>query len=259
MTDAVNPPPDYNEQSDDQVNHPKHYNEHPSGVECIDIVRHMTFNVGNVFKYLWRAGLKDREPSIKDHKKALFYLQDEIARLEGEADIEAMKPTAEEIAEAAAREAVEADRARRSRRWANAAKTAELLKEGPGLSNAREETNRSVAAAVNYAKHHYGLQGTGWVATESLGMITVVRYDDFFRVGDEINLEGSRDETVAEFLARVKRFFPPELCSKDWRLFPYRYRPEFSQKSGYFAMSARLGEISSFTYGHPRIYLGAIG
>jgi hypothetical protein len=67
-----------NERVGDSVNHPKHYNSHPSGVECIDIVRHMSFNIGNVFKYLWRCGLKDGEPSLKDMKKALWYLQDEI-------------------------------------------------------------------------------------------------------------------------------------------------------------------------------------
>lgn len=70
--------------TDDQVNHPSHYNSHPSGVECIDIVRHMNFNVGNVIKYLWRTGLKDGEPSLKDLKKAEFYLRDEITRVEAE-------------------------------------------------------------------------------------------------------------------------------------------------------------------------------
>ena len=64
------------------VEHPPHYNNHPSGVECIEVVRHMTFNVGNVIKYLWRAGLKDSEPSLQDLKKARFYLDDEIQSLE---------------------------------------------------------------------------------------------------------------------------------------------------------------------------------
>ena len=41
----------------DPVNHPKHYTSDPSGVECIDVVEHRTFNVGNAMKYLWRAGL----------------------------------------------------------------------------------------------------------------------------------------------------------------------------------------------------------
>ncbi len=67
----------------DQVNHPMHYTSDPSGVECIQITRHRNFNVGNAFKYLWRAGLKNEETQIEDLKKAIFYIQDEINRLEG--------------------------------------------------------------------------------------------------------------------------------------------------------------------------------
>jgi len=67
----------------DQVNHPTHYTSDPSGVECIQITRHRNFNIGNAFKYLWRAGLKNEETHIEDLKKAIFYIQDEINRLEG--------------------------------------------------------------------------------------------------------------------------------------------------------------------------------
>lgn len=62
----------------DQVNHPTHYTSHPSGVEAIDITRHMGFNLGNVMKYIWRADLKNN--SIEDLQKAEFYLRDEIVR-----------------------------------------------------------------------------------------------------------------------------------------------------------------------------------
>ncbi len=62
----------------DAVNHPKHYNVHPSGVECITIVEHLTFNVGNAIKYLWRAGLKGA--SLEDLKKARWYIDREIQR-----------------------------------------------------------------------------------------------------------------------------------------------------------------------------------
>lgn len=71
----------------DQVNHPKHYNAHPSGVECIQIVEHMTFNIGNAVKYAWRAGSNDilsrgeTVAAIEDLKKSLWYLQREIERL----------------------------------------------------------------------------------------------------------------------------------------------------------------------------------
>lgn len=64
----------------DNVNRPKHYNSHPSGVECIQITRHFNFNIGNAIKYLWRAGLKGA--ALEDLKKALWYINDEIKRLE---------------------------------------------------------------------------------------------------------------------------------------------------------------------------------
>ncbi|MDE2031369.1 MAG: DUF3310 domain-containing protein [Patescibacteria group bacterium] len=64
----------------DIVNHPKHYTSHKSGVECIEIVRHMNFNRGNAIKYIWRAGEKGNE--IEDLKKAAWYINDEIKRLE---------------------------------------------------------------------------------------------------------------------------------------------------------------------------------
>jgi hypothetical protein len=70
--DAVNQPcPEY-----DPVNHPKHYTNHPSGVECIQITRHMGFNLGNAIKYIWRCDLK--KDDTEDLKKAVWYLLDEI-------------------------------------------------------------------------------------------------------------------------------------------------------------------------------------
>ena len=76
----------------DNVNHPKHYTSHPSGVECITITRHHNFNIGNAIKYLWRAGLKkdasltDNQKEIEDLKKAIFYINDRIAQIEGKYD-----------------------------------------------------------------------------------------------------------------------------------------------------------------------------
>lgn len=65
----------------DKIN-PDHYKSHPSGVECIEITRHMSFNCGNAVKYIWRNGLKDGNPSVQELKKAAWYLNDEIKRLE---------------------------------------------------------------------------------------------------------------------------------------------------------------------------------
>lgn len=56
------------EKQADMVNHPPHYKGHPSGIECIDITRHMGFNLGNAMKYIWRCDLK--KDAIEDLKKA---------------------------------------------------------------------------------------------------------------------------------------------------------------------------------------------
>ena len=72
----------------DMVNHPPHYKNDKSGVECIEITRHRNFNIGNAIKYLWRAGLKESADKskvakeIEDLKKAIWYINDEIKRLE---------------------------------------------------------------------------------------------------------------------------------------------------------------------------------
>lgn len=60
------------------VEHPSHYNSHPSGVECIDVVQHMNFNLGNAVKYIWRCDEKGNP--IQDLEKAIFYLKQEIKR-----------------------------------------------------------------------------------------------------------------------------------------------------------------------------------
>lgn len=72
----------------DPVNHPTHYTSHPSGVECIQITEHMDFCLGNAVKYLWRAGLKGQgtEQPLEDLRKAVWYVQREIARREQQAE-----------------------------------------------------------------------------------------------------------------------------------------------------------------------------
>lgn len=66
---------------DDDVNHPRHYTSHPSGVECIQVTEHFNFNLGNSIKYIWRAGLKSTN-SLQDLRKAMWYLEREISRME---------------------------------------------------------------------------------------------------------------------------------------------------------------------------------
>jgi hypothetical protein len=70
------------------VEHPEHYNSHPSGIECIQVTEHHNFCIGNAIKYLWRNGLKseegktNREKQIEDLNKAIWYIKREIQNLE---------------------------------------------------------------------------------------------------------------------------------------------------------------------------------
>ena len=62
----------------DPINHPAHYTSHPSGVECITVAEHMSFNLGNAMKYLWRAD--EKGSAIEDLQKAAWYINREIER-----------------------------------------------------------------------------------------------------------------------------------------------------------------------------------
>lgn len=61
----------------EEVNHPKHYqNELKTEVECIMFTRNLSFDLGNAFKYVWRAGNKLTASMDTDLAKALWYLND---------------------------------------------------------------------------------------------------------------------------------------------------------------------------------------
>ena len=64
----------------DPVNHPSHYTAYP--VEVIRLTAWMNFCRGNAVKYIARAGLKDPDKEIEDLKKAAWYINYEIDRLE---------------------------------------------------------------------------------------------------------------------------------------------------------------------------------
>ena len=67
----------------EMVDHPSHYNQ---GIETIEYIESwsMNFNTGNVIKYVTRAGYKDNQ--LEDLKKAMWYLQREIDRLENKGE-----------------------------------------------------------------------------------------------------------------------------------------------------------------------------
>lgn len=76
----------------DRVNHPSHYTwlKELCGIEVIDITRHMNFNLGNCIKYVLRAGHKsekgytEKDKTIEDLEKAIFYIKDEIERIKND-------------------------------------------------------------------------------------------------------------------------------------------------------------------------------
>lgn len=68
----------------DMVNHPDHFNT--GRIEVIDFIEdnHFNFSLGNVVKYICRAGKKDPDKTIEDLQKAEWYLHREIQRLEAQ-------------------------------------------------------------------------------------------------------------------------------------------------------------------------------
>ena len=62
----------------DPVVHPDHYQG--NGYEVLDIIEdfELNFNLGNVLKYILRAGRKDIKLKEEDLEKALFYLKREL-------------------------------------------------------------------------------------------------------------------------------------------------------------------------------------
>lgn len=68
----------------ERVNHPTHYND--GKIEVITYIedKKFNFNLGNVIKYVSRAGKKNKETLLEDLKKASWYLNREIGRIENE-------------------------------------------------------------------------------------------------------------------------------------------------------------------------------
>jgi len=65
----------------DNINHPRYYAEGWSNnAEVIDITENLNFNLGNVVKYVARAGRKTDDP-VEDLMKAQFYLDRELERI----------------------------------------------------------------------------------------------------------------------------------------------------------------------------------
>ena len=68
----------------DMVNHPSHYTD--GGIETIDFIeaKNLPYHLGNAVKYISRAGKKEPENTVEDLKKAVWYINRYISKMEGE-------------------------------------------------------------------------------------------------------------------------------------------------------------------------------
>ena len=70
----------------ESINHPEHYGGAENPYETIKIIEALNldkcFYLGNVCKYIFRAGKKDKSKEIEDLMKALWYLNRKINNLE---------------------------------------------------------------------------------------------------------------------------------------------------------------------------------
>jgi len=67
----------------ESVNHPSHYGGGDNPYETIRVIDawDLDFYLGNVIKYVSRAGKKDSDKEIQDLEKAKWYLQKKIEKL----------------------------------------------------------------------------------------------------------------------------------------------------------------------------------
>ena len=69
---------EYEENKNNLVNNPSHYNK--NGIEVIDVIEayNLNFRLGNVIKYILRSDLKGNKK--QDLEKALWYLKREVEK-----------------------------------------------------------------------------------------------------------------------------------------------------------------------------------
>lgn len=68
----------------ESVNHPSHYGGEENPYEVIKVIDawDLPFTLGNSVKYIARAGKKNPDKTIEDLKKAIWYIEHEIKKLE---------------------------------------------------------------------------------------------------------------------------------------------------------------------------------
>lgn len=75
--------------NNDLVNKPKHYNNHPSGIECKEIAMFLPAPLANAVKYIWRY--EDKENPQQDLEKCLWYLKETLNNMSSNFIYESLK------------------------------------------------------------------------------------------------------------------------------------------------------------------------
>lgn len=103
-------PTTQSEDPGERVDHPRHYNQSPSGIETIEIIEHLPANLSNAVKYIWRCGLKQTETPLRDLQSAKWYTEREIRRIELFELDEDPKPKTEIVWRSLARQVIAAEK-----------------------------------------------------------------------------------------------------------------------------------------------------
>lgn len=93
----------------DAINHPSHYTD--GKIEVIDYIedKQLGYHLGNAIKYISRAGKKDPSKTVEDLKKAVWYINRKIKKLESGVDPIEQRIIADEQVEAEQRETLVSD------------------------------------------------------------------------------------------------------------------------------------------------------
>lgn len=70
------------EDPNESVNHPRHYNQHQSRIETIELIENLSCNFSNAVKYIWRCGLKTTVTPLRDLEAARWYTERESRRVD---------------------------------------------------------------------------------------------------------------------------------------------------------------------------------
>lgn len=102
-------PTTQSEDPTERVDHPRHYNQHPSNIETIELIEHLPSNLSSAVKYIWRCGLKRTETPLRDLCSAKWYTEREARRIDLYELDEEPRPKTDVVWRALARQVIEND------------------------------------------------------------------------------------------------------------------------------------------------------